>query len=324
VHAPQPPSTLQVIRAPPMSPRVLEDRLGHARKERLHDQKQDGVAAEADWQVALQKLRQELQQHCKAQTEALKAEVTAMTKETEQRWKQNLRQWQSTADAMSEERLQQRLQEWHRTVAADSSQVRGALQSLSRQVRDCKQALDNSAHPGSKIEVSSVPVVVAQIEAERVIRSERVAELHQRIGREVGDLGTRCEQQRLEVLQALANEREDRGQESKELRAIIDSVWDQASAPVISSSDARKKYFKVGAEGHELKEVVGDADDINTLYDMVREALGDSVNFQQQIAEEQRARTREAMSSRQQVDQLAKQLNTVQALLREAALLSNA
>lgn len=67
-----------------------------------------------------------------------------------------------------------------------------------------------------------------------------------------------------------------------------------------------------------MKEFVGDPDDVNTLYDMVREALGDTVHLRQLVSEERDQRSREQSQSRQQIDVMAREINTIQALLREA------
>ncbi|CAE8596750.1 unnamed protein product [Polarella glacialis] len=129
------------------------------------------------------------------------------------------------------------------------------------------------------------------------------------------------------AMQALDAEKSERCQECQELRAILDSVWKRAtcgSAASCSKNDEeftkKSYYFKYAdpeGRGDEFKELVGDAEDINTLYEMVREALGDTVNLRQQIADEHASRTRETSTSRHQLDQMSRQLNTVQALLRE-------
>merc|ERR1712217_390185 len=79
-------------------------------------------------------------------------------------------------------------------------------------------------------------------------------------------------------------------------------------------------FFKYEAEnglGERYKEYVGDQEDINTLYEMVREALGDTVHLKDKMAEEHDLRDRELNSARQHIDRLERQMNTVQALVRE-------
>lgn len=67
-----------------------------------------------------------------------------------------------------------------------------------------------------------------------------------------------------------------------------------------------------------VKELVGDQEDINTLYEMVREALGDTVHLKDELAAERDQRAR----SQQGLERLERQVNTMQALLRDAAALS--
>merc|ERR1712060_903926 len=56
---------------------------------------------------------------------------------------------------------------------------------------------------------------------------------------------------------------------------------------------------------------------INTLYEMVREALGDTVHLKDKMAEEQELRDRELNAARNHIDRLERQMNTVQAIVRE-------
>jgi len=78
------------------------------------------------------------------------------------------------------------------------------------------------------------------------------------------------------------------------------------------------RYEDENGEIERTKEFVGDQEDINTLYEMVREALGDTVHLREQLSEDREARCRELVATRQQTARLEKQLNTTQALMREA------
>merc|ERR1712187_1106354 len=85
--------------------------------------------------------------------------------------------------------------------------------------------------------------------------------------------------------------------------------------------DDKSYYFKFDAGdgmGERFKEYVGDQEDINTLYEMVREALGDTVHLKDKMAEEQELRDRELNAARNHLDRLKRQMNTVQALVRDA------
>ncbi|CAE7889352.1 unnamed protein product, partial [Symbiodinium sp. KB8] len=97
---------------------------------------------------------------------------------------------------------------------------------------------------------------------------------------------------------ALVLERDARCKELEEVRATIDSVWKKATGSVQSDTAKRGYYFThIDAPNADVKEFVGDPDDVNTLYDMVREALGDTVHLRQLVSEERDQRSREQSQS---------------------------
>merc|ERR1712226_1497354 len=106
------------------------------------------------------------------------------------------------------------------------------------------------------------------------------------------------------IQEAMQKEQEFRTQEAKEIRAILDAVWKEVSIergeqrPDDQEMLVRSAYYYRTSEGGTLryKECVGDADDIVSLYQLVREALGDSVRLDQAISEERKTR-RDEMAS---------------------------
>eukprot|EP00931_Biecheleriopsis_adriatica_P088118 TRINITY_DN62497_c0_g1_i1.p1 TRINITY_DN62497_c0_g1~~TRINITY_DN62497_c0_g1_i1.p1 ORF type:complete len:633 (+),score=88.93 TRINITY_DN62497_c0_g1_i1:59-1900(+) len=286
---------------------------GQIRQPRWSHSPREGGRSE-DWQrlpQAFESLREEMKRVCEEQVESVRAEVTSMLRQTERYF----------GEALRDERTER---------AAHAGQVQTFLQSLDVQVHDCQRALATvcpelvGTH-GVVSALRQVDVFGRELEDERTFRCERIAELHDRLSREVGALTKAVEEQRISALKVAEQERSDRCEDTKEIRAIMNSVWSQASSTAVGcakeTESSKKAYFfrYADADGQreEFKEMVGDPEDINTLYEMVREALGDTVNLRQQLEEEAVARGRETSSCKQRLDQMTRQLNTLQALLRD-------
>mmetsp|Transcript_2159 Transcript_2159/g.4982 ORF Transcript_2159/g.4982 Transcript_2159/m.4982 type:complete len:843 (-) Transcript_2159:241-2769(-) len=141
------------------------------------------------------------------------------------------------------------------------------------------------------------------------------------VDKEVVDLGLRLGEQVRErcdrTAKAVEVEREERGRLSVELRAILDAIWgklDQAEKKPAETGGPQTYFFKFpGEKGGEdrYKACVGDTDDINTLYDMVREALGDTVRLSQEIREERTVREREDTATKRRCDEMQVQLSSL-------------
>merc|ERR1740121_1971676 len=162
--------------------------------------------------------------------------------------------------------------------------------------------------------------LLGELHAEREARSCRDAELHERLGREVGVLARRLEEHRLALAEDLADtiehmdqqwmkldkacklERRERSQEGEEIRAILGSVWQKAQG------QQSKAGYRRPAKGEDQD--LDQTQDVNTVYEMAREALGDIVHLRKQLVEEQESRKQE-----QQV--MERQVRTIKALLND-------
>lgn len=147
-------------------------------------------------------------------------------------------------------------------------------------------------------------VVSQELLREQEARCQRDAELCAKLQRESATLMSRLEahcalvdqefsgiqslvnEQIAAISRAVVDEQEERNKETMELRAILDGVWRTVSDRPSSEMNERR-FFKMGDR---YKNVVGDQDDINTLYDMVREAMGDQVRLSSELADERALR----------------------------------
>jgi hypothetical protein len=247
--------------------------------------------------------------------------------------------------------LQQAILDERDVRTADVAEVRMCLKSIDVQVRNSSWTPDApfySSHSSSSCErplgvnasltsttsealANQLQALAHDLEAERVERCKRLADIHDRLSQETIVLARRLDEIRSSitegvtaamqasderqqrVVQALETERKERCDDTRELRATMDSIWNRFSAS--AEQNGHSSSSKSSVQRHDLN---GGHDDIETLYEMVREALGDTVHLRQEISDEQTSRTRDHSSLRQQVDQLGKQLNTMQTLLREA------
>jgi len=245
----------------------------------------------------------------------------------------------------------------------DMAEFRGAIDLMHARVNECHAAMstlprvlqEQGVFAGTGLDAGAAQAAAAgmqalahELQAERETRCARDADLHARLAREVGDLARRLEEHRTALGEELAavmrrmeehggnlerlveQEVADRSRESLELRAIMDSVWQQASGNFSATEGRGKKtpgrpskhFLHFGSEAGEsedrMKELVGDQEDIDTLYEMVREALGDTVHLKDELAADREQRAR----SQQSVERLERQVNTMEALLRDAASIS--
>ncbi|CAK0894969.1 unnamed protein product [Prorocentrum cordatum] len=140
-----------------------------------------------------------------------------------------------------------------------------------------------------------------ELAGEREERTARVAELHARIGREAAAWGVQLEELRVRLQEdisgargvfeeraarlerELAAERARHDAESQELRAIMDSMWKQVEGRPPPSGDEKQRMFQ-DSSGN-MREFTGDAEDVFTLYDLVREAIGDHSRLSDELAQ---------------------------------------
>mmetsp|Transcript_86881 Transcript_86881/g.202263 ORF Transcript_86881/g.202263 Transcript_86881/m.202263 type:complete len:482 (+) Transcript_86881:36-1481(+) len=195
---------------------------------------------------------------------------------------------------------------------------------------DCVSCLPECSHSvGAAASAQTSSQLAEELQEERENRCARVAELHARITQEAADLTCGIEQQcailaneilathgqleeqRKSFEKALKQEQEQRNMESQELRAIMDAIWHKAAAPPPECvADKPLQRFFAYAEGG-TKEFTGDADDVFTLYDMVREVLSDSAQLQKEIAEEREERQLDIAWVKKRSERLEVRLNAI-------------
>mmetsp|Transcript_27956 Transcript_27956/g.76859 ORF Transcript_27956/g.76859 Transcript_27956/m.76859 type:complete len:512 (-) Transcript_27956:114-1649(-) len=230
---------------------------------------------------------------------------------------------------------------------SEVAELRAALQELKERLATASlgpNAVSASGEPATPAAPAltagpaSLPEQLAEVlREERESRCERIAELHARITREVADMAcsleqrfselsqeieaTRCllEEQRSSLERSVRQESELRNIESEELRAIMDAVWHKAASlpPEAPGRDNLQRLFAYPEGG--TKEFVGDADDIFTLYDMVREVLADSVQLHKDVAEEREERELDIARVTKRSERFEYRLNALQAIVRSAS-----
>ena len=262
---------------------------------------EDARIRERSWDMEdpFYKLRQEIQTQCKLHAEMIRAEVSSLCNETGRRLQEEI---SKLRDAKDEE----------------FAQVQSMLHLFDVKVKECQQKLDACQQdriPQIQSFQSNVDLQVFQseLDAERMCRSDRISEVHDRINKEVSKMTKFIEDNRTASLEAVALEQSARSNDVQELRATLESMYQVSTNVDASASNLGK------AQLSRSDDLSGDPEDIYTLYEMAREALGDTVHLRQLVAEERSERIKEMSSSRQQVDMLSRQLNTVQALLKEAS-----
>lgn len=261
---------------------------------------EDSRVRERSWDTEdpFYKLRQEIQTQCKLHAEMIRAEVSSLCNETGRRLHEEIARIQ---DAKDEE----------------FAQVHAMMQTLDAKVQECQQKLETCWQESGKPSFQSaidLQVFRNELEAERLCRSDRINEVHDRIREEVSRMTKLIEENRTASLEAIALEHSARSSDAKELRAKLESMWNQA----LMSPQASCSPVKAESPRAEELSAAGDPEDMYTLYEMAREALGDTVHLRQLVTEERSERIREITSNRHQMDMLSRELNTVQALLREA------
>lgn len=230
-------------------------------------------------------------------------------------------------------------------VTQESTQCRAAVESLCQRVLEVQEVVAGMKTELAKAKEAKPQALVAQppmhavetllkalasdLQNEQLERCARIAELQDRVSREVSDLraqiqakgltvgeelsrmGAQLQEVRNSVEKAIAAEKTERRKEMKPLREAINAV---------------QRTLEEGPEGEALspwamRERAKDpsGDDIGTLYDMVQEALGNVVALRRRIDEERDERGKQVNSVKYQSDQMSKQLNVMQALLRDAS-----
>lgn len=273
-------------------------------------------------------LRQEIMSHRTAQSRIFAEQAAAIRQEAELsvRAERDARLWESAELRAAVEKLQARVAQCQAHLASYPSLLGEQNQFY---------AMQGAALAGQR--QGAFEELAHELEAERDARCARDADLHARLGREVSDLARRLEEHRVALAEEIAEavrrvdqhrsklertlEREctERGRESNELRAILDSVWQRATGGSQSKDDSSKYILKMpyqdGSEDRGKEVTGGHQEDVNTLYEMVREALGDTVHLRQQIAEVRQQRTKDQQGV-ERLERLERQVNTLQALLR--------
>lgn len=327
-----------------------EQNLLHRKSEAGHRMALLRGGFEPGWQASIRQVRAEMLAQRAVQAEALSEQVGAIWRELQVF---RTAQSQTCLDQVTAVRREAlfSIREEREARQGECAELRGTLEKLQGRLLECHNLLanrevdhqwNNMMRQQSNITSPEFENIVNELDAERLRRCSQVSDIHARIGREVADLSWHVEEQKLVLTDELAaktrlteerhsalqkaveREREHSSRECNELRAILDSVWQRVTNPGSAGHPLKEgkayylRYEDENGETERTKEFVGDQEDINTLYEMVREALGDTVHLREQLSEDREARVRELVTTRQQTARLEKQLNTTQALMREA------
>jgi len=301
---------------------------------------------EPAWQASIRQIRAEMAAQRAVQAEALSEQVGAIWREIEA-----LRTAQNQTCLVQVTALRKEvlfsIQGEREARQGECAEIRSTLEKLQGRLMECHHLMANREDSIMRRQTSLTGAefenIMNELNEEKLRRCSQVSDIHARIGREVADLNWHVQNQKFEITDELEaktrlteerhsalekvvdREREHSSRESNELRAILDSVWQRATnsgsagQPLKEGKSYYLRYEDENGDIERTKELVGDQEDINTLYEMVREALGDTVYLREQLTQDREARSRELVATRQQAARLEKQLNTTQALMREAA-----
>jgi len=337
----------------PMRARILEeeDSILHQKIEAGQRMAMLRGGFEPGWQASIRQVRAEMLAQRAVQAEALSEQVGAIYRELQA---SRAAQSQICTEQVTAVRREVLLciREERQARQGECAELRNTLEKLQSRLLECHNLLanheedqqrNNMMRQQSTLAGPELENIINEMEAERLRRCSQVADIHARIGREVADFNWHLEEQKLVIADELAaktrlteerhsalekaveREREHGSRECNELRAILDSVWQRVTSPGtagLALKEGKSYYLRYEDENGEIertKELVGDQEDINTLYEMVREALGDTVHLREQLNEDREASSRELVATRQQAARLEKQLNTTQVLMREAS-----
>lgn len=177
----------------------------------------------------------------------------------------------------------------HRIVDDLVARVRVDIQYLGNYVEDIKK-------------------VSADIETERETRARNDIDIQARMAMDSASLRTHIELTRLALQAESEKIQQAHSEEASELRALVDSVWDKFTR-VEGTTKADPKYmfrFEPENESEEsrYKVCVGDSQDINTLYEMAQEAVGDNVIIRKELDDEKNKWAAEIAELKQKTLQL--------------------
>jgi len=136
--------------------------------------------------------------------------------------------------------------------------------------------------------------IAEEINAECQLRARGDNDLNASLRFEVASVRAHVEATRIHLEEADAKARQTNIEELAELRNILESVWSKATR--VKDTADPNYYFKFvdpkggGDETASYKECIGDSEDINTLYEMVREALGTNIMMRKDLDEEKSRR----------------------------------
>lgn len=278
------------------------------------------------------KVREELLARNAALVAALKEQASAFRRELKLQRTVQGRAAEEQGAALRRE-AEAALRTEHEARVWEAADLRVAVQRLEARLDDCQAKLADvpsllQRQPPLEAGPREAPLryradlqeLLAALQGEREARCGRDAELHERLGREVGVLARRFEEHRVALAEDMADtiehvdqqsvkldqgfkaERRERSQETNEIRAILSAVWQR-----IQDQDSKAPSGK-RRKSHDQE---ADQQDVTTVYEMAKEALGDVVGLRQQLAEEQDSRKRDQQ-------QLERQVRTIKAVMHEA------
>lgn len=307
---------------------------------RLSSQKTSG----AGFTAALRQLRGEIIEKCAVQAAAVSEEVdflrrelvhqqavqgkicmeqrAALRREAEivaqaERDRRSLLEVRSTVERM-QAGIHARAEQDQWSVIALQSRVE-RMQAEMQTGMQVAGAGDRGGGSSASVPSGLLEELATELRAERELRCAHDAELHGRMGREVCDLARRLEEHAIAFREEMADQAQRDGETQTEFRAILDSVWRRASGRRMTNGSAsaspmtgRASLAEDGDCRH--SDYGGEHESMDTLYGMVREALGDTAQCNQRLTEECGRRERHE----QHFESLVRQVSTLQALVREA------
>eukprot|EP00450_Noctiluca_scintillans_P016858 CAMPEP_0194516748 /NCGR_PEP_ID=MMETSP0253-20130528/49722_1 /TAXON_ID=2966 /ORGANISM="Noctiluca scintillans" /LENGTH=556 /DNA_ID=CAMNT_0039360649 /DNA_START=45 /DNA_END=1715 /DNA_ORIENTATION=+ len=208
----------------------------------------------------------------------------------------------------------------------ESGQIRHHLEALSEKLADANATIRFVLEPdrlynvlckggdmtrlmGNESPWSQVEAIRArndemfhEIGVEREQRVANFAELHAHLAREVVDLRVAC-------VHSMEGEREAREREGTELRAIQESIWQRVDQLQHVGSQRTSTTLDDASKSQ----------DLNTVYDMVREALGDTVRLSHEISEEREMRIQADDAMRRKVEYVESQVSTMRTTIQKVA-----
>jgi hypothetical protein len=179
------------------------------------------------------------------------------------------------------------------------SDVHRIVDDLVARVRVDVQYIGNSC-------IQDLKKLSDDMDAESETRARSDIDTHSKLAHDSAGLRTKIEETRIMLEEQNNRDRQAHSEAVVELRALIDSVWNNFTQ--IKSSSGPGFSYRVPPENESdgpcYKDFVGDEQDINTCFEMAQQALGDNIMMKQELDEEKAKRIKENAEFRREAHQL--------------------